>query len=179
MKVKAILAFCSLMFILGGCTGVRGNKTESPPEETGPQMTEINGEIGVDGVEKTLKMPIPAELEDYMYLESLPEGRGSILLVMYENGEGEPVCVGNFAIYSTLEYDSLKKEGLQLEDELFRNYDEGFVLAYSGVDRDIFDPESQAQDYERLKYYESQLYEMLGSVELDQRETEQTETEQT
>lgn len=168
MKVKAILTFFSLALILGGCTGIKGNKTETGTEETAPQMVELSGEIGVDGVEKTLRMPLPAKLEDYIYLEELPEGKGSILLVMYESG-GEPVCIGNFAMYSTLEYDSLKKEGLQLEDELFRNYDEGYVLAYSGVNRDIFDPEEEAEDNARLKEYESQLYEMLGGVVLEQR----------
>ena len=56
---------------------------------------------------------------------------------------------------------------MQLEDELFRDYDEGYVLAYSGAGRDIFDPEKDAENCGYLKEYESRLYEMLGNVRLE------------
>ena len=42
------------------------------------------------------------------------------------------------------------------------------MLAYSGVNKDIFDPDKDAENYAYLKEYESLLYEMLGNVELEQ-----------
>ena len=168
MKLKAVMALLGLVLILTGCTRVNANiieDTKQDEEET--KMTEISGEIGVDDIQKTIKMPIPEDLSEFLYFESLPAGKGSILLVMFENGD-EAVSIGNFAMYTTLEYDSLKKEGVQLEDELFRDYNEGYVLAYSGVNKDIFDPDKDAENYAYLKEYESLLYEMLGNVELAQ-----------
>ena len=174
MKKKLIMALLGLVLILTGCTRLnasvmennKNTQSDDEIEDDGPDMIELEGEIGVENVKKELYMPIPEDLSRFIYFEDLPEGKGSILLVMFENGD-EEVSIGNFAMYSTLEYDSLKKQGVQLEDELFRDYDEGYVLAYSGAGRDIFDPEKDAENYGYLKEYESRLYEMLGNVRLE------------
>ena len=103
MKLKAVMALLGLVLILTGCTRVNANiieDTKQDEEET--KMTEISGEIGVDGIQKTIKMPIPEDLSEFLYFESLPAGKGSILLVMFENGD-EAVSIGNFAMYTTLE----------------------------------------------------------------------------
>ncbi len=73
MKLKAVMALLGLVLILTGCTRVNANiieDTKQDEEET--KMTEISGEIGVDGIQKTIKMPIPEDLSEFLYFESLP-----------------------------------------------------------------------------------------------------------
>ncbi len=166
MKVKTIIALLGIVLALTGCTKANISGADDRNNDKETEMSEISGEIGVDGIRKNLNMPIPADLSDFLYFESITEGKGSILLVMFENGN-DKVSIGNFAMYSTLEYDNLKKEGMQIEDELFRDYNEGYVLAYSGVNRDIFDPDKDPENYAYLKEYESMLYEILGRVKLE------------
>lgn len=145
-----------MLFAMAGC-----GKTE----ETTNTGKEANLRTQLQKNAETFEISFTAPEEILPYLEITPFIQDvSAATVTFVSGENSG-NIGHIVLYTTEEYDELKKEEVPLEEELLRDTENGVVLAYGGMQDSVF--ESGTSEADLVQKYQDEIDQVKRSFQME------------
>lgn len=110
-----------------------------------------------------ISLSVPEDLVEYLRFQADPE-RDNIALIQFKKGD-KSANIGNIVLYPIAEYDEWKAQALPLETEVLRDTENGFVLAYGGMQDAVFEPGTEEADL--VLQYHRAVADVLETIKVE------------
>lgn len=110
-----------------------------------------------------ISFSVPDNLVEYLSFEPYSE-YDNTATIQFKKGD-KVGNIGSIVLYTTSEYDDLKTQKVPLETEVLRDEENGFVLAYGGMQDSVFEPGTEEADL--VLQYHNAVADVLKTIKVE------------
>lgn len=110
-----------------------------------------------------ISFSVPDNLVEYLSFEPYSE-YDNAAIIQFKKGD-KVGNIGSIVLYTTSEYDDLKTQEVPLETEVLRDEENGFVLAYGGMQDSVFEPGTEEADL--VLQYHNAVADVLKTIKVE------------
>ena len=110
-----------------------------------------------------ISFSVPDNLVEYLSLEPYSE-YDNAATIQFKKGD-KVGNIGSIVLYTTSEYDDLKTQEVPLETEVLRDEENGYVLAYGGMQDSVFEPGTEEADL--VLQYHNAVADVLKTIKVE------------
>lgn len=110
-----------------------------------------------------ISFSVPDNLVEYLSFEPYSE-YDNAATIQFKKGD-KVGNIGSIVLYTTSEYDDLKTQEVPLETEVLRDEENGFVLAYGGMQDSVFEPGTEEADL--VLQYHNAVADVLKTIKVE------------
>lgn len=110
-----------------------------------------------------ISFSVPDNLVEYLSLEPYSE-YDNAAIIQFKKGD-KVGNIGSIVLYTISEYDDLKTQEVPLETEVLRDEENGFVLAYGGMQDSVFEPGTEEADL--VLQYHNAVADVLKTIKVE------------
>lgn len=110
-----------------------------------------------------ISFSVPDNLVEYLSFEAYSE-YDNAAIIQFKKGD-KVGNIGSIVLYTISEYDDLKTQEVPLETEVLRDEENGFVLAYAGMQDSVFEPGTEEADL--VLQYHNAVGDVLKTIKVE------------
>lgn len=110
-----------------------------------------------------ISFSVPDNLVEYLSLEPYSEYDNAATIQFKK--DDKVGNIGSIVLYTTSEYDDLKTQEVPLETEVLRDEENGYVLAYGGMQDSVFEPGTEEADL--VLQYHNAVADVLKTIKVE------------
>ncbi|WP_394266282.1 hypothetical protein [Anaerotignum sp.] len=110
-----------------------------------------------------ISFSVPDNLVEYLSFEAYSE-YDNAAIIQFKKGD-RVGNIGSIVLYTISEYDDLKTQEVPLETEVLRDEENGFVLAYAGMQDSVFEPGTEEADL--VLQYHNAVGDVLETIKVE------------
>lgn len=110
-----------------------------------------------------ISFSVPDNLVEYLSFEAYSE-YDNAAIIQFKKGD-KVGNIGSIVLYIISEYDDLKTQEVPLETEVLRDEENGFVLAYAGMQDSVFEPGTEEADL--VLQYHNAVGDVLKTIKVE------------
>ena len=110
-----------------------------------------------------ISFSVPDDLVEYLSFEPYSE-YDNTATIQFKKGD-KVGNIGSIVLYTTSEYDDLKTQEVPLETEVLRDEENGYVLAYGGMQDSVFEPGTEEADL--VLQYHNAVADVLKTIKVE------------
>lgn len=110
-----------------------------------------------------ISFSVPDDLVEYLSFEPYSE-YDNTATIQFKKGD-KVGNIGSIVLYTTSEYDDLKTQKVPLETEVLRDEENGYVLAYGGMQDSVFEPGTEEADL--VLQYHNAVADVLKTIKVE------------
>lgn len=110
-----------------------------------------------------ISFSVPDDLVEYLSFEPYSE-YDNTATIQFKKGD-KVGNIGSIVLYTTSEYDDLKTQKVPLETEVLRDEENGYVLAYGGMQDSVFEPGTEEANL--VLQYHNAVADVLKTIKVE------------
>lgn len=110
-----------------------------------------------------ISFSVPDDLVEYLSFEPYSE-YDNTATIQFKKGD-KVGNIGSIVLYTTSEYDDLKTQEVPLETEVLRDEENGYVLAYGGMQDSVFEPGTEEANL--VLQYHNAVADVLKTIKVE------------